>query len=140
MSNPIPVVFAVALAALITLTGCSTARMYDGPAKPKDQVAVLFRHANYVEILSVDGQRIPFLKRAKVLELLPGPHTVECCFRSEYMGTGYASEPSTKGAVRLSFDAKAGYSYWLDSNVNPFKEEWNPKVISRPSKNEEPAK
>jgi hypothetical protein len=130
----------VGLAALMTLTGCGTAKIYDGPARSKDQVAVLFRHANDVEILSVDGQRLSLLKRVKVLELLPGSHTIECCFRSEYMGTGYASASSTKGTVRLSFEARPGYTYWVESNVNPFKEEWQPQVMSRPSKNEEPSR
>jgi hypothetical protein len=134
------VVSTVALAALVTLTGCATGKFYNGPAQPQDQLAVLFRHANYVQVLSVDGHAVSILKRAKKLELLPGPHTIECCFQSAYMGTGYASESSTKGAVRLSFDAKAGYSYWIEPNVNPFKEEWHPNIISSPSKNEEPGK
>lgn len=130
----------VALTALMVLTGCSTARMYDGPTKSKDQVAVLFRHANFVKIESVDGQSIPLLKRARVLELLPGSHTVECNFRFEYMDTGYASAAGTNGAVRLNFDAKAGYTYWIDANVDPVKQEWHPKIIARPNQSEEPAK
>lgn len=114
-------------------TGCSTtgtARMYAGPAKPANEVADLFRIANYVTILSVDGQKVPYSKRATILELLPGQHTVECSFRSEYMDTGYTSDPSAKGAIRLTFDAQAGYSYWINPNVNPFTEVWQPQVMS----------
>jgi hypothetical protein len=130
----------IAFSAVLALTGCTTARMYRGPAKSQDQVAVLFRQANLVKVESLDGQSIPLLKRAKTLELLPGPHTIECSFRLEYMGAGYASATSTNGLIHLSFDAKAGYTYWIDSNVNPFKEEWHPEIKSAPTKNQEPTK
>jgi hypothetical protein len=118
-------------ALLLTGAGCRTAKMYNGPAKPKAEVADLFRHANDVEIVALDGHKIPCLKRARILELLPGRHAIECRFRSEFMDTGYVSASTNKsGTVRLEFDAKAGNTYWINSNVNPFAGEWRPQVMS----------
>ena len=65
-----PLVATFAVAALI---GCTTTRGYDGPAQPKNQVAVVKAHG--VRFHRVNGK--PVSVSSSTVELLPGRNEIE---------------------------------------------------------------
>jgi len=115
---------ALALAAAFVATGCNTPkRIYDGPPKPKDQVAIIrplphdmfFFDSTSVEIVSVDGKELGL--SSKDAEVTPGVHTVKLSRRA---GTG----PAT--TIDLQVDAKAGHVYECESK----QLDWSPPKVA----------
>jgi hypothetical protein len=76
------------LPAALMVTGCSTLRAYDGPAREPDEVAVISGDLRFTAgaplsllLRSVDGQ--PLDARYNGVEVLPGKHVfvVDCVLR-----------------------------------------------------------
>ena len=101
--------------AMLTLCSCMspTYRMYKGPAKPTERIAVLSEPYNSIDITAVDGK--PILSCARRVELCPGPYLVKTAFRkylTRYFPGGYTwlniYSPRT---VTLLVELEAGHQY-----------------------------
>jgi hypothetical protein len=100
----------VALLAMLAAAGCTgeRARLYPGPARPPDTVALLKHQTGWgnpsVYFVRIDGTVLP--KQAKKffdVELPPGRHEIEYGYEA-------ANELSIENAVVI-FTAEAGHQY-----------------------------
>jgi hypothetical protein len=101
-----PFLFAISLVAIVS---CAATRMYEGPSRPSEEVAVItgmnpydpLIPAGFVgQVLKVDNQQVPGL--GTNIGILPGKHELE--LRCGRPGT----QPSTQ---TVSLDANAGVKY-----------------------------
>jgi hypothetical protein len=107
-----------AAAALIAvlLGGCGAKRLYEGPALPASQVAVI--HVGRTIVRGIDGH----LRRGGVFdvdrfEVAPGAHSVVLVFEVPEHSIGVKTIPARRGEGRctIEFVAEAGKQYWLAS-------------------------
>lgn len=125
-------------------TGClSTSKLYEGPERPLEEVAILLQdpNAEHIEprlyetldelrrvvIESVDGARAKglfFAKSGRRILLLPGPHV---------MTIGLITDGEVqKQNVKVRFVAEPGRSYFLTAEVNAGRKMWKPIIKSFP--------
>ncbi|MHC5070310.1 MAG: hypothetical protein ACYTGO_07455 [Planctomycetota bacterium] len=103
---------------LLFLCSCGTLKMYPGPSRPKNEVAMiqpgghLFRA---VSIPSVDGRSLGMSNRSA--EVLPGKHVVMVQLTR---GNGNATRIIQR---EVEFVAKAGKTYTAEADQTGF---WNP--------------
>ena len=98
------------LAAALMLTGCSTLRTYDGPARERDEVAIITGDLRFTAgaplsllLRSVDGQ--PLNARYNAVEVLPGEHVfvVDCVLRE--------TRSTSRHSVRAEVDPGTHYGF-----------------------------
>jgi hypothetical protein len=103
----------------LILAGCeANVRMYPGPARPSNKVAVLQLGPD-VGIFSIDGESFN-VEKLKDIELLPGSHAVKAVyFKAPSQAAAAGKQPSIVGGIKseqplhLVFQAVAGRTYRL---------------------------
>ena len=100
----------------VSLGGCGAKRLYEGPALPSSQVAVI--HAGGTIVRQIDERR----RRGGVFdadrfEVAPGAHSVVLVFEVSEQSIGVKTIPARRGEGRctIEFVAEAGKQYWLAS-------------------------
>jgi len=115
------------LAYCLILAGCeTTVRMYPGPARPSNEVAVLELGPD-VGIFSIDGESFN-VEKLKNIELLPGTHAVKAVyFKAPSQAAAGGKQSSIAGGlqseqpVHLVFQAVAGRTYMLIGSLEDKK-------------------
>ena len=100
----------------VLLGGCGATRLYEGPALPASQVAVI--HAGGTIVRGIDGRH----RRGGVFdvdrfEVAPGAHSVVLVFEVPAQSIGVKTIPARRGEghCTIEFVAEAGKQYWLAS-------------------------
>jgi hypothetical protein len=102
-----------AIASALLLTSCATLRMYDGPPRERDAVAVVagdyrFSAGSPLSIIlrAVDGQ--PLKARYNAVEVLPGKHVfvVDCLLRETQAASRHAVTAEVDPGLRYVFVAE----------------------------------
>jgi len=96
------------------LAACGTLRLYDGPERPREQVAqvhelsdpIAFMGNSRAVVTSIDGREIGGHSEHTV-ELLPGPHALGV--EGEAIGT------PVRGTLDFTADAGGDYELWLST-------------------------
>ncbi len=117
----------------LTLCACGPARTYDGPARPRSEVAVLHvvgygSATGYPGDVSTDAQLVaidgvPYRGAPQVVQVLPGKHTLEVRWTRSWIppATGFGDAydgttlwvPMSRGTVDLEIEVRAGRRYEL---------------------------
>ncbi|MES2354666.1 MAG: hypothetical protein V4568_09755 [Pseudomonadota bacterium] len=121
-----------ALVATFILAGCtvtSTIKLYDGPDRDLNQVAMLYVDPHVVVstldgVTSKPGERVLVHsagKRREIAALAPGHHELKAhffvlCMRSD-------------GDFPLEFTAEPGKKYRLKSGVDADQRRWKPSIV-----------
>ncbi len=122
------------LLVVISIFGCATPRMYEGPPLPKEQVAVIKQkhfHSTYVvplliffnvcysacRLVAIDNEEVNFIGRNTGVEISPGWHRVIVYADKAMYGLSYYSDPlefySYSHHIYLRFNAEAGHKYLI---------------------------
>lgn len=88
----------------LMILGCGGVKMYPGPERPRDQIAVL--EIGAVTVYTVDGVGVKLTGR-NTLQILPGEHVLRVSHKME----GYGPMP-----VTYTFTAEAGHAYRFDAD------------------------
>ncbi|MBI3810876.1 MAG: hypothetical protein HY283_01535 [Nitrospirae bacterium] len=88
----------------LMILGCGAIKMYPGPERTRDQIAVL--EIGAVTVYTLDGEGVKIAGRNK-LQILPGEHVLRA---SHNMGD-YGPMP-----VTYTFMAEAGHAYRFDAD------------------------
>jgi hypothetical protein len=133
-------VCALAIVTAVGLSGCCTARLYDGPPLSRREVGVLsmpnqlMPNRNRVIVVSIDGQNDPEWSGRETLyttfELKPGRHTVvlECQRLEGGSGTGFSDYKLHGGTQTVTLDVQPGRLYRFNWHLRYTYEEPNGKV------------
>lgn len=108
----------VLVALVIFVCGCSSVKTYDGPERPRSNIAILERFSPAV-INNIDG-KFRGIGDLDTHEFLPGPHVLKVHFvKGDRSGLHYSPDP-----VTLSFTAEAGASYKLIAKADEEMKRW----------------
>lgn len=107
----------VVLLGFLLVCGCGMTRMYEGPARHREEVAVIQGTKgvlSHVSILRVDDRAVGLTDSSA--EILPGKHRVRL----------HRSKGNTWTQGSLEFEAKGGHTYQADGETTGFfpAEEW----------------
>ena len=108
-----------------SLTACSTYRMYSGPARNKQDVAIIMRGGG-VWAETIDGQKAP---GQGAYEVLPGHHSMTVYY---YVGGGVDRSTAycarSEGSLAVDLWAESGHTYRIDPEFFDAKTRWSPVV------------
>ncbi len=109
----------------IQSSALSTDKMYQGPLKPRDEIAVMVKDESQdTYVIEFDGRKDQETFLGIVYEMLPGPHVL--CV-TLYQSTGY-TKTTSEGCVELEFIAESGHTYELYAVEHTHKNKWYPAV------------
>lgn len=116
----------VAVASLLPIAGCGTTQLYDGPARPTEEVVRITGmsgldpfggHISAI-VCKIDSKEIDGC--AAKVEFLPGTHKLLLKTKS------YGIE---QGTTEVERDFKAGERYFLGVSVSPGSQEMMPELL-----------
>jgi hypothetical protein len=111
----------VAAVAVLGLAGCAQNyhRLYEGPMRPRQSVAILTNGINQLRVVAIDNHRFPLAgPPLMAFELLPGPHTVTVGYRDAWV-SGRTMTVVTARPWVLRFHAAAGKRYQIAKPPRP---------------------
>lgn len=95
------------------LTGCSTTKMYEGPKKPNNELA-LFKPIG-INIIEIDGKKVQRIKQSSVIGLNPGTHT----FKATLHGSNLMYKMRSSVPQEVTVESEKGGRYALHGSVEP---------------------
>lgn len=114
-----PRIFLVAVS-MFCVVGCSSVKTYDGPSKPRGEIAFLKKSPDSPAVINnIDG-KFRGIGNLDSHEFLPGPHVLKIHFVSAVAGTMYYSTDP----VILSFNAAPGATYQLEARADSTMKKW----------------
>lgn len=111
---------------ILVLNACGSIKAYNGPTRPRNELAFIGRDAFFewigdndqsIEMIEVNG--FPIRKSKVWIE--PGPCTVKVEFSDDHDGDHLFS----RSPAVITFQAQAGESYYLASSVDYEKKTWS---------------
>jgi hypothetical protein len=119
----------VALALLTVVASCSTAVQYDGPRRPRSQVARI--GGDQARVRAIDGDPVA----DNYIEILPGEHEVEVAMDAALAGLGRVGAVVMRSTQDLTvcFRAYPGRFYVVKPTASiPYvHNHWRPAVFDR---------
>lgn len=122
--------FCFALMALIAVFGCSTARFYNGPERPRSELALIKVDISHewiedtddsVRIVGINGSKT----RTKSAWVEPGTCAIQLEFENSYEGREYFSRAPTT----ISFNAEAGKTYTVGHSYDYLEGTWSAWLV-----------
>jgi len=108
------------IASLLALTACASAdlRLYDGPAKPAAELA-LITMPEQLEVASINGAEVPGAKGMwthgdKRLQVVPGRYEALVYYREVWEANGESDVLRSRNPALFTIDAQAGHEYRID--------------------------
>lgn len=118
-------------------------RSYSGPPLAHDEVCYVFYAKENIQgvveqgyaqipknayVERIDGRRVGFsLSQANRIELLPGAHTLDITY-FESIRDGWIE---SAGFFPVTFDCKAGETYWIDYVISKEDLWWRPYITDK---------
>ena len=121
------------IAGLVFLSGC-TQRYYEGPQRPRHEIAVIKTSGLFTRITAIDGETPWGIIQPTRVDVLPGSHTVTVRF-PHVAGVSVSSDGSGGMIVAhssrdITIYALAGHTYRIVGGEPPFRIERNPDLVA----------